>query len=251
MTELAVNGLFGCRARADVSFSFERELKIFFENRQQELGFSDEFLAEHFAICGRACALRIISRFHKGLKVKPSFMLRLQQLLCIGDEQLHAFSCAFNQKAYAGRNFFFANLHFFLEHEREINDCGAYKNVIFYGMHAPSLLFRRTHPLTLGELLSHYQSGLFVISNLADHESYIYRIVAIDPTGVTVDCFDDVSKVFFRTKVSEGRGQIVNAFLNYEPEIAFKPSAWTVNSLASHLKNFMSRKLTAPNESGI
>lgn len=238
MSELAVvNGLLGCRAPSDTAFSFDRELKLFFEKRQQELGFSDDFLADHFAICGRSCALRVISRFHKGLKVKPSFMLRLQQLLCIGDEQLHAFSRAFNQKAYAARNFFFANLHFFLEHEAEINSCSAYKNVMFYGMHAPALLFRRTEPLTLGELLSHYQSGLFVIQNLAGHDSYIYRIVSIDPTAVTVDCFDDISKIFLRCKVAHGKGQIVNAFLNYEPEIAFKPSAWTVNSLASHLKN--------------
>ncbi len=237
MSELAVNGLFGCRARSDTSFSFEQELKIFFEKRQQELGFSDEFLADHFAICGRSCALRVISRFHKGFKIKPSFMLRLQQLLCIGDEQLHAFSRAFNKKAYAARNFFFANLHFFMEHEAEINSCGAYKNVLFYGMHVPALLFRRTDPLTLGELLSHYQSGLFVIQNLAGHDSYIYRIVSIDPAAVTVDCFDDVSKIFFRTKVTSGRGQIISAFLNFRPEIAFRPSAWTVNSLASHLKN--------------
>lgn len=221
------------------------ELKLFFEARQRELQFSDEFLAANFALCSRGAALRMLERFHRGLSVKTAYMRRLQELLCLGDDKLHAFWLSFRQKVCADRNYFFAHLQFFLELAEKIIAVPAYSNVNFYGMSAPVLAKRQDLPLTIGELLSRYSEDEWIIRNRDGHKSYVFALQRKGDNELYGDCFDAVAGRFFRKTLTYDRNGIWWSYLNYEPLHAYKRSCWTVRSLAF---NFMS---SAHNENSL
>ena len=84
MAELGLNFFFGSKSCADPdnTFDFGHEMRVFFERQQQRMGFDDDFLADHFAICSRPAALRLMKLFHQGKSLKPVFVKRIQELLC-------------------------------------------------------------------------------------------------------------------------------------------------------------------------
>lgn len=235
MAALALNAFSGLgHDDPDRRFNYARELKEFFERRQRELGFSDQELAANFAVCSRGCALRALARFHRDGKIKDTFRVRLQQLLCLSDLAMGQFSRNFFTRAFAARDFFFENFAFFLEHADEIISTRAYANVTFFGMQVRLPWFNRTRPLTLGELLGYYRRGLWTVRCADGSRAYVYRVGGDGLFSLWGDAVDPVHHRVIRVSIANVR-EFAESFLRYEAPFEYQSSAWTVHSLRGHL----------------
>ena len=237
MAELGLSFWLGSKNCADPgnTFDFGCEMRVFFERQQQRMGFDDEFLADHFAICSRPAAVRLMKLFHQGKSLKPVFVKRIQELLCISERDFANFEKNFKIKMLTGRNMFFANLGLFLKHAGEIASNPAYANVIFHTLKGPKLPFRRSRPLTVGELVSSYASEQMIFTNLSGHRSYVYGIDG----GIgkrTVHAFDSNPGAFFRTLDPKIHRRMMWIYENFEPSFAYTPSVWTVSGLIDVLE---------------
>ena len=237
MAELGMNLFFGGKigASSDNTFDFGHEMRVFFERQQQRMGFDDEFLADHFAICSRSAALRLMKLFHQGKSLKPVFVKRIQELLCISDREFAEFEKSFKVRALTSRNMFFAKLRLFLKHADEIASTPAYANVVFHTLKGPKVPFRRSRPLTLGELLSCYVSEQLIFTNLSGHRSYVY---AIDG-GIgrrALHAFDSRTGAFFRTLDPKIHRRMMWIYENFEPSFAYTPSVWSIPRLIDVLE---------------
>lgn len=236
MAALSLNAFIGVGCdEPEHRFNYERELKEFFERRQRELKFSDQELSENFAICSQGCALRALARFHKDGRIKDTFRVRLQQLLCLSDLALGNFNREFYSRAYCARNFFFENLGFFMRHADEILKIRAYANVTFYGMEVRLPWFKRARPLTLGELIGYYRRGMWTVKCADGARAYVYRIGSDGMFSLWGEAVDPVGHRVIRVSIANAR-EFTEAFLGYDAPFEFQNSAWTVQSLAGYLQ---------------
>lgn len=237
MAALSLQTFFGIgHEQPNFRFNFDLELRDFFLKRQHQLGFSNAELAEHFVICSSGCALRAIERFYRDGRIKDSFRLRLQQLLCISDLALEHFSQGFYSRAFAGRNCFFEHFSLFMDHAEEIINTRAYANVVFYGLQAKMSLLNRPRPLTLGELLSYYRRGQWIVKSPSGDPAYLYHIEGSPMFTLWGDAIEPVKHRLIRLALSQAR-EFVDLYMHYEAPFEFQNSAWTVQSLAGHLQS--------------
>ncbi|MDY6323050.1 MAG: hypothetical protein SPL30_09115 [Succinivibrio sp.] len=219
-------------AVTDSQAAFRGEVRRCFEERQRSLGLSDRQIAASFGLFGRLGARLALERFHRDGTLNDAFRVRLQARLGISDAEFALLSDGFARKAVADRNCFFENFGVFWHNRARIITTKSWSDVTFMGLEVNCRGFERAFPLTLGELLSYYDRGLWSLKTAKGETALIYALSGELSAGtLRADAVVPQTGALVHAQLRSAQA-ILGPYLDYRPQEKFTPSCWTVRSLA-------------------
>jgi hypothetical protein len=172
--------------------------------------------------------------FSTGL-LKDKLKARLPAALGVEPNQIQEIERAFEGGKFASLELFLANFNVILEHAPKIIAEPRYHNIVFPGMSFSGGMVNRNLPLSLGELLEHYQAGDLIESGCCG-KLYAYAVNGSMLSGAHVlSCVCPACGQTSTTEDGDFRRH-ARAILAYRAPFPFFVSPLSVQALIDSLK---------------
>ena len=209
-------------------FNYKKELFDFVDKKRKELNLTYRDIAYMFPGNNKNKIINEFMKFQSYERMNKFYFNDLLKILNISNEEINAFTDDFYKRANEDLQLFIKNFELIFNSKEKIWSTPELSNITFYGMGFSYAYISRDFPLTLGELLYHYETKSFVIKNQEESEypTYIYYSCGSMLSGSnSYNGFNLKSRKPFYDRLSYGCGDQLMAISNYKkPNFPVIPS---------------------------
>ena len=200
-------------------FNYKKELFDFIDKKRKDLNLSYRDIAYMFPGNNKSKIINEFMKFQTYGTMNKFYFNELLKILNISSDEIDAFTDDFYKMANEDLLFFIKNFEFIFSCRKKIWSNPELSNITFYGMGFSYAYISRDFPLTIGELLYHYENKSFVITNPNEPEypTYIYYSCGSLLTGSnSYNGFNLKTRTPFYDKLSYGCRNQLMAISNYK-----------------------------------